>query len=81
MCGGKLVLQISANEYSVIHETCVLTTVISCVYVGTNLNSQNSVLYLIKWPGSYSITYLIIRRWWSRVLLALVNLLGCQAVK
>ena len=25
---------------------------ISSVFVGTNLNSPNSVLYLIKWPGS-----------------------------
>ena len=54
---------------------------ISSVFAGIKLNSPSSVLYLIKWPGSYSITYLIIRRWWSRVLLALVNLLGGQAVK
>ena len=37
----KLVLQMSANEYSVIHETWVLNTVISCVYI--------YVLYAMHW--------------------------------
>ena len=55
---------------------------ISSVFVGIKLNSPSSVLYLIKWPGSYSITYLIMRRWWSRVLLAFGELAGVgQAVK